>query len=193
MLIARAASVQGLRFGNAPDVTASAKPSEIECEVISLFDRFRDPVLRYSLSFGICVHDAEEVTQEVFLALFRHLRLGRGRKNLRGWIFRVAHNLSLKQRHANRRSRETVEFDWTIVESQADPSLNPEEQASATQRRHRLVAVFNALPEDDQRCLRLRAEGLRYREIAGILGLSLGGVSMSLARSLARFIRVDGV
>lgn len=193
MLIERAASVHGLRFGNASDVTASTKRSEIECEVISLFDGFRDPVLRYVLSFGICIHDAEEVTQEVFLALFRHLRLGRGRKNLRGWIFRVAHNLALKQRHANRRSRAMVEFDWTVAESHADPSLDPEEQASFGQRRQRLLAVFNALPEDDQRCLRLRAEGLGYREIARVLGLSLGGVSMSLAKSLARFIRVDGV
>ena len=58
-----------------------------------LFDQFRNPLLRYALSLGISVHDAEEVTQEVFLALFRRLQLGRPRKNLRGWIFRVAHNL----------------------------------------------------------------------------------------------------
>jgi RNA polymerase sigma-70 factor (ECF subfamily) len=35
----------------------------------------------------------------------------------------------------------------------------------------------------------LRAEGLRYREIAGALAMSLGAVSMSLARSLARIAR----
>ena len=38
----------------------------------------------------------------------------------------------------------------------------------------RLMAVVHALPEADQGCLRLRAEGLRYREIAAVLGMSLG-------------------
>jgi RNA polymerase sigma-70 factor (ECF subfamily) len=39
--------------------------------------------------------------------------------------------------------------------------------------------------------LHLRAEGLRYREIAEILEMSLGAVSISLSRSLARLERAD--
>jgi len=171
---------------------SSAKPSEIECEVMSLFEQFRNPLLRYVLSFGLSVHDAEEATQEVFLALFRHLQLGRSRKNLRGWIFRVAHNLALKQRHANQRSQDKTASDWTMAKEQFDPSPNPEEQLSSAQRRGRLLAVVHALSEADQGCLRLRAEGLRYREIAAVLDISLGAVSMSLTRSLARLIRADG-
>jgi RNA polymerase sigma-70 factor (ECF subfamily) len=56
-----------------------------------------------------------------------------------------------------------------------------------TQRR--LRAVVRALPEQDRKCLFLRAEGLRYREISEILDISLGAVSLSLARSLARIAR----
>jgi RNA polymerase sigma-70 factor (ECF subfamily) len=48
------------------------------------------------------------------------------------------------------------------------------------------------LPEQDRCCLGLRAEGLRYREIAKVLGMSLGAVSVSLQRSLARLGRADG-
>jgi RNA polymerase sigma-70 factor (ECF subfamily) len=55
-----------------------------------------------------------------------------------------------------------------------------------------LQAVVRALPENDQHCLRLRSEGLRYREIATVLGMSLGAVSISLTRSLARLVRADG-
>jgi RNA polymerase sigma-70 factor (ECF subfamily) len=55
-----------------------------------------------------------------------------------------------------------------------------------------LLGVLQALPEEDQCCLRLRAEGLRYREISALLGISLGAVSMSLTRSLARLMRADG-
>jgi RNA polymerase sigma-70 factor (ECF subfamily) len=171
--------------------TPLAKPSEIECEVMRLFEQFRNPLLRYALSFGISVHDAEEIAQEVFLSLFRHLQLGRSRKNLRGWIFRVAHNLALKQRSANQKSLDKTPSDWTIAEKQFDPSPNPEEQVWLAQRRHRLLAVVHALPLEDQCCLRLRAEGLRYREVAAALGISLGAVSISLTRSLARLMRAD--
>ena len=171
---------------------AEGEPSHIEREVLALFDQFRNPLLRYALSFGIPVHDAEEVVQEVFLSLFRHLQLRKSRQNLKGWIFRVAHNLALKQRYANQRSREKTVSEPSLVEKQFDPSPDPEEQMSSAQRRHTLLTVVRALPELDQSCLRLRAEGLRYREIAAVLGMSLGAVSISLTRSLARLIRAEG-
>src|ERR1700735_396376 len=185
-------SVNALSFPNAADVALAAKPSEIEREVMELFDQFRHPLFRYALSFGIPVHDAEEVIQELFLSLFRHLHLRRSRKNLRGWIFRVAHNLALKKLFTNQRSHAKTTSDWTIAEEPFDPSPGPEEQLSSAQRRHRLLAGVHALPEADQGCLPLRAEGLRYREIAAVLGISLGAVSISLTRSLARLIRADG-
>src|SRR5271170_4298269 len=185
-------SIIELSFPGAATATSSAKPSEIECEVMNLFDQFRNPLLHYVVAFGVPVHDAEEIAQEVFLSLFRHLQLRRSRKNLRGWIFRVAHNLALKQRYANQKSRSRLAGDAIIADELSDPSPNPEEQLSSAQRRERLLAVVSALPETDQGCLRLRAEGLRYREIAAILGMSLGAVSISLTRSLARLTRADG-
>jgi RNA polymerase sigma-70 factor (ECF subfamily) len=186
-------SMNELPFPRAITAAPAAGPCEIECEVICLFDQFRDSLLRYTLSFGLSFHDGEEITQEVFLALFRHLQLGKSRRNLRGWIFRVAHNLALKQRYANCKWHNTTQFDRTIAENQSDPSPSPEDHVSLTQRRQRLLAVVDALPEADQCCLRLRAEGLPYREIAEVLDISLGAVSMSLTRSLARLIRADGV
>jgi RNA polymerase sigma-70 factor (ECF subfamily) len=185
-------SVIALPFPSAAEAAHSAKPSQIECEVMELFEQFREPLLRYVHSFGISVHDAEEITQEVFLSLFRHLQLHRSRRNLRGWIFCVAHNIALKRRQANQRSRDTMTSDWTIAERQPDSAPNPEEQFLLIQRRRRLLAIVQALPEQEQHCLRLRAEGLRYREIAAVLGISLGAVSISLTGSLARLIRADG-
>ena len=179
-------------FAVPSEVMALAKTSRIEEEVIELFDEFRGPLLRYAVSLGVSIHDGEEVIQEVFLALFRHLHLGRSRKNLRGWLFRVTHNLALKQRHANQTSIQRIAGDASVAEEHADPAPGPEEQLSAAQRRSRLQSVIKALPENDQHCLRLRAEGLRYREIATVLGISLGAVSISLTRSLARLVRADG-
>jgi RNA polymerase sigma-70 factor (ECF subfamily) len=184
-------SIDGVPYPAAAGPRSSATPSEIECEVLSLFEQFRDSLLRYALSFGLSVHDAEEVIQEVFLSLFRHLQRGRSRSNLRGWIFRVAHNLALKQGNSNRKLRDRLGPVETIAEQHVDPSPSPEEHLSFAQRRQRLLAVVHALPDVEQNCLQLRAEGLRYREIAEVLEISLGTVSISLTRSIARLIRAD--
>jgi RNA polymerase sigma-70 factor (ECF subfamily) len=158
---------------------------ESALETVQLFDELRSRLLRYLLGVGLPAPDGEEVIQEAFLALFQHLRRGRSRKNLRGWVFRVAHNLGLKRRQA--RAREgALPSD---VAAWPDPAENPEEQLLTGQRHQRLQAILRALPEQDQWCLALRAEGLRYREIAEVLDMSLASVSASLDRSLARFNR----
>jgi len=156
-----------------------------------LFDQFRDRLLRYVLCFGLSVHDGEDVIQEVFLSLFRHLKAGRSRRNLRGWLFQVAHNLALKQRHRRQKRQAAPANDRDRAAEQPDTSENPEEQLASNQRQQRLLCVINALPEQDRWCLSLRAEGLRYREIARIAGISLAAVSNSLARSIERLTRVD--
>jgi RNA polymerase sigma-70 factor, ECF subfamily len=192
MSVYRTSCLGDLTLTGATSRDSARKPSEIEREVIQLFEELRNPALRYVLSFGLSVHDGEEVTQEVFLALLRHLQMRKPRNNLRGWVFRVAHNLALKRRQANQRFLEASERNGASAESQLDPAWNPEEHLSASQRQQRLLSIFRALPERDQCCLRLRAEGLRYREIATALDISLGAVSNSLARSIARMIDRDG-
>lgn len=191
MLIPPADSIRQLPFPASAGAGSSARPSRVESEVIHLFEQFRNPLLRYVLSLGLSFHDGEEIIQEVFLALFRHLQLGKSRSNLRGWVFRVAHNLALKQRAANRRAQATLDSDEALVERQPDGAPNPEQQAVDSQRLRRMQAVLCALPEQDRCCLYLRAEGLRYREIAAALGISLGAVSITLTRSLARLGRAD--
>ncbi len=157
-------------------------------EVAALFDQFRGSLLRYLSSFGLALPDGEEVLQEVFIALFQHLHSGKSRDNIRGWLFRVAHNLALRRRNVMRRDLETRGVAGT-EHLAIDPYPNPEDQLASSQARQLLMAIVEALPEQDRRCLFLRSEGLRYREIAEILDMSLGGVSLSLARSLARLAR----
>ena len=171
----------------------SVKPSPLGEEVVGLFDQLQDRLLRYLLSLGLPAAEGEEIIQETFLALFQHLQRGKPRHNLRGWVFQVAHNLALKQRKATQRNRQNLlEHGWTSAENGlADRAPDPEQQLASTQRHLRLASVLQALPEQDRRCLSLRAEGLTYREIAQILEMSLGSVSLSLGRSLARFARAD--
>lgn len=156
---------------------------EVEC----WFDELRQPVERYLKSLGLPQQDSEEVCQEVFMALLEHLRQDRPRDNLRGWIFRVAHNLGLK-----RRQRRITTVDMKTAAHPVDPSPNPEQAMVARQRQHLLWSVVHALSQQDRSCLFLRTEGLRYREICEVLGMSLGAVAGSLARSLAKLATADG-
>lgn len=169
-----------------PAAGASAGRPDHQAEVLALFDQLRSPLLRYAVSLGLRLPEAEDVVQEVFLALFRHLQLQRPRGNLRGWVFRVAHNLALKRRESAIREGEPLAVE------PPHPDPGPEEQLVHNRRHARLRAVLRALPEQDRSCLYLRAEGLRYREIAVVLGMSLGAVSISLTRSLARMRRAEG-
>jgi len=169
------------------------KPTPLEEEVVALFDQMQDRLLRYLLSSGVPVHDGEEIVQEVFLALFQHLQRGKSRRNLRAWLFQVAHNLSVKRYLANRRDRQNlVDLGEAPAEdSFIDEAPNPEDQLASNQSQARLQSVLRALPEQDRRCLSLRAEGLTYREIGKVLDMSLGAVALSLGRSLARFARAE--
>jgi RNA polymerase sigma-70 factor (ECF subfamily) len=167
--------------------------SSIEREVVGLFDELRDRLLRYLLCLGLSAHDGEDVIQESFLLLFQHLQRGKSRENLRGWVFRVSRNLALKRRTTNHSNlQKLVEFDENFSDGCHDLRPNPEERLAISQRQSQLLAVVRALPEQDRRCLYLRAEGLRYREIAEALGISLGSVAASMARLLTKLGRVDG-
>lgn len=173
------------------DSASTANRAGLEDEVLALFDRFRDPLLRYVCAFGLSTTDGEDLIQDVFLALFKHLRQNGSRSNLQGWLFRVAHNLALKRRARQHRERGRTEADVDAARLVLDPQFNPEEQLADDQRRTRLMAVLNALPEKDQHCVYLRGHGLRYRDIARALGMSLGGVAKALTRSIARLQRAD--
>src|SRR5678815_598731 len=155
-------------------------PAPLEYEIVDLFTQFRNPLLRYVSALGLPVADGEEVVQEVFLALFQHLRQGKPRTNLKGWVFRVGHNLALKQRMRNGRH-----------EKLHGAEVLPYEHLAGARRREKLLAAIEELPETERCCLYLRAEGLRYRQIAEVLEISLGGVSEMLGRTLARLSRVE--
>ncbi|MEZ5352409.1 MAG: sigma-70 family RNA polymerase sigma factor [Bryobacteraceae bacterium] len=159
---------------------AAAGQERLEQEVVALFDQLRTPLFRFLLGQGLDAADAEEVIQEAFLALFEHLRSEKPRTNLRGWVFKVAHNQALKLlRRSGARATPLEDFA-------AAPDPTPEQRVQDNQRYRQLLAVMRALGPQDRAVLQLRAEGLRYREIAGVLDISLGSVAVSMERALAR-------
>jgi RNA polymerase sigma-70 factor, ECF subfamily len=164
----------------------------VEQELLGLFNDYQRPLLRYVASLGLSAQESEDVVQDVFLSLFRHLQLGRSRSNLAGWLFQVARNLTLKQRRRQRRHWWSLRMDAVADDDRVDPTANPEERLADAELRRHWQRVMRALPERDRRCVLLRAEGLKYRDIASALGVSLGAVAKSMSRAMTRFGHVHG-
>jgi RNA polymerase sigma-70 factor, ECF subfamily len=175
--------------GGRMEATERAALSTSENPLVGLFDELRIPLLRYLHYFPLRMQDAEDVVQEAFLSLHQQLRRGRSIEEVRGWLFRAAHNLALKKLLRSRKNPESNGTPDGAEIAIVDPALNPEERLSSQQIQRRVQNVVRALPEQDRWCLYLRVEGLRYRQIAEILNISLGSVSNSLQRSLVRIER----
>ena len=62
------------------------------CEATTLYRELRKPLLRYLVCLGLSSDEAQDVVQDAFLSLHRHLASGGSQENIRGWLFRVAHN-----------------------------------------------------------------------------------------------------
>src|ERR1700731_4541981 len=62
------------------------------CEATALYRELRKPLLRCLVCLGPSGDEATAVVQDAFLLLHRHLASGGSQENIRGWLFRVAHN-----------------------------------------------------------------------------------------------------
>jgi RNA polymerase sigma-70 factor (ECF subfamily) len=122
---------------------------------------------------GCSRFQAEEIAQEVLLRFLRWRREGVKINDLRGWAFRVAHNLWIDSRREFRRF-------WPIdaqdggrsAPARVDPAPDPERRMLQRERFRQLENEVARLPELQQECLRLKRQGYRYREIASSLGIS---------------------
>jgi RNA polymerase sigma-70 factor (ECF subfamily) len=163
---------------------AETERPSVEDDVLRLHSLLHRQLSRHVLSLGLNIGDADDLVQEAFIELFRHLLADRSRQNLPGWLFRVTHRMALKRRKQQRCNLVTA--DKVDVNSYATTGCSPEEEAIFNESQRRLLTIFLALPETDRLCLQLRSEGMNYREISNVLNISLGSVHNSLARSFNR-------
>ena len=98
-------------------------------------------------------------------------------------MVRVAHNLGLKLRA--QQSSQTP-FESNIEMRLKDPELNPEQSLLERERLLRFHWGVENLSKQQRRCLHLRLEGLRYPEIAAVLGISASAVGEFLRRAIVR-------
>jgi RNA polymerase sigma-70 factor (ECF subfamily) len=170
----------------------SLRSDTTQAGVLALFDECAPALLRYVATFGLSAEETEDVVQDTFVALFRHLSLGRDRTNLQGWLFRVAHNQALKRRERLLKQVRHAHSEAAVASWHVDPALDPEARLIRHERHRRLRSVFNALPARERHCLFLRVQGLTYRDIAQALSVSLGSVSKAVTRATTRLLNADG-
>lgn len=146
------------------------------------YEASREDVYRYLARMGVPPAEAQEITQDVFLKLFQALQSGEEIHNPRAWAFRVAHNLGVNQRTRQRPAEPVDELESRL----AHPASSAEHDLIESERQAKLARALESLSPQQRQCLHLRAEGLRYREIAETLGISISTVNEFLSRAVTR-------
>jgi len=143
--------------------------------------------------------DAADITQEVFIKVFRSIGGFHGDSSLKTWIYRIAlHEASNQRRWWTRHRKQEVTIDidtssqdedietFSLRDSLADQRDSPFECASQSETRARVEEALREVPEAFRSVLILREiEGMQYDEIAEILNLNMGTVKSRLLRGRA--------
>ena len=149
--------------------------------------------------YAICLdllHDhpsAQDVTQEVFLEVYRSAARFRFECRVSSWLYRIAVSRALNLVRQRRRSRWRQVFSLSDVqESPADPvwmasgGSSPEESFEQAERRAFIRRAVDSLPPKQRVPLVLQKfEGFTSAEISEILGLPLGAVEARIRRAKA--------
>lgn len=158
------------------------QPQDLAWE--SIVEQHSDRVYRLALRLTGNRHDAEDLTQEVFVRVFRSLHTY-SPGTFEGWLHRITTNLFLDQ--ARRKQR--IRFDALSDERAAriaSASPAPETAYSDQTFDDDVEAALAALPPDFRAAVVLcDIEGLSYEEIAEILGAKLGTVRSRIHRGRA--------
>ncbi len=145
--------------------------------------------------------DASDITQEVFLKVFRSIRSFHGEASLRTWLYRIAlHEASNQRRWWSRHKKQETTIDTPVSGASDDASDeglclsatlcsgdgSPYEHAAHAELKARIEAALRELPEAFRTVVVLREmEGFSYDEIAEVLEVPAGTVKSRLTRGRA--------
>ncbi len=141
--------------------------------------------------------DAADVTQEVFVKVFRNISNFHGDSSLRTWIYRIAlHEASNQRRWWNRHKRQELTIDasqeneegdsFSLADALATSDASPFDCAVRSELKARITDALHTLPESFREVVMLREiEGFGYEEIAEMLQVNLGTVKSRLTRGRA--------
>jgi RNA polymerase sigma-70 factor, ECF subfamily len=166
---------------------SDGRTSEHQVKLSKIFELLWEPVCRYLILSSVGRGVAEDLAQEAFLRLYACMEKGQSVDNVSAWVFRVARNLAVdylrKKDPLNGADSELME---SLAAGLPDPAPDAEQMVLQGEDRQRFEASLRSLSHQEQQCVFLRLEGLRYAEIAEVLGVSVGNVSTYLSRGIKK-------
>lgn len=153
-----------------------------------LYWRYKDRVL--GVVYGV-VHnrqDALEITQEVFVRIYKNIDKYQPGTRFFTWVYRISYNLAVDKYRRKKTARE-VEFNNDFQKNFSQPDdvmppslgLNPEKACERAELREMLTSAMDSLPEKQRTIITLReVDGLSYEEIANTLDIQIGTVMSRL-------------
>jgi len=147
-----------------------------------LVRRYKRAIFAYAMASTGSRQDAEEITQDVFVKVYRAAHRFNSRYSFTTWLYAIASN-TCKNKFRSRKKR-TVSLDGEDIATV--PVSHETDPLEAYRKNVEISEVRNAidqLPPPYRQVLYLRyVESLSYREIAQVLGLSLGNVEARIFR-----------
>jgi RNA polymerase sigma-70 factor (ECF subfamily) len=163
-----------------------------------LISRYHQPIYSLLVRTVRDPADAADLTQEVFVKIFRGIGSFHGESSLRTWIYRIALHEGLNQRRWWRRHKQqevTIETKMVdcengeparLKETLVDSGNSPYEMATQAESRERVESALRQVPDPFRMTLILRdIEGFVYEEVAAMLGVNIGTVKSRLVRGRA--------
>jgi len=148
----------------------------------SLVKKYQGPLLNFIARYVGDRSMAEDITQEVLLRIYRAAPRFQAKTKVSTWIFHIAYNQALTEIGRRKKRRNLWQALYRSREKASEELLaEPLERYDQTEE---ILAVLGCLPENQKAALLLRiSENLSYREIAGILGVSVQSVESLLFRA----------
>jgi RNA polymerase sigma-70 factor (ECF subfamily) len=167
--------------------TAAQKEKIVFDEVFMLHHR---TVFRAARSVVQDAGLAEDVTQEVFLRLYKNIDSIDNLEMLRPWLIRVALNLAKNTVRGNFRAN-TREENY-VKESEDSGIFSVETEFEEREGINEVQRALNKIKEPLRSCLILKQQGLSYKEIAESLSLNETSIGQFIARGRKEFVRFYG-
>jgi RNA polymerase sigma factor (sigma-70 family) len=154
--------------------------------------RFKRKVFHISYKFTGRHDDAEDLTQEIFLKVFKSLDKFNRDADFGTWLSSVARNYCIDRYRANKREKEVLVDDLVAFDlAPASPGSNPHRALEDRDRRTFLRRGLEALPDKLREAVVLRdLHGLSYQEMAERLGLPEGTVKSRINRGREELARL---
>jgi RNA polymerase sigma-70 factor, ECF subfamily len=149
-----------------------------------LVEKYKQKVFYMALDMTGNHHDAEDLSQEVFMKVFTAIKDFRGEAKLSSWLYRIAMNTCIDK--TRRKHLKLVDIDEKVYE-QATSGKNPEQLLQDRATQDQIEQALQKLPPRQRSIFVMRHYNeLMLREIAEALGISEGTVKAQLFRAIQR-------